>query len=134
MPEEVEDHALKELAALRSDAMLAHPALKFDKLMFFKRPQGFHRKHLYGQQNATRHRAAASASSRPCHRKARSPRLVPELDGGIFDRFDLSFDAKKVVFGYKKETQIRASASTRSTSTRWPEDGPGQPAAAHLRR
>jgi hypothetical protein len=29
--------------------------------------------------------------------------LVPELDGGIFSRFDLSFDAKKVIFGYKKK-------------------------------
>ena len=28
--------------------------------------------------------------------------LVPELDGGIFDRFDLSFDAQRIVFGYKK--------------------------------
>ena len=29
--------------------------------------------------------------------------LVPELDGGLFDRFDISFDGKKVAFGYKKE-------------------------------
>jgi hypothetical protein len=27
--------------------------------------------------------------------------LVPELRGGIFDRYDLSFDGKRVVFGYK---------------------------------
>ena len=27
--------------------------------------------------------------------------LVPDLNGGIFDRCDLSFDAKRVVFGYK---------------------------------
>jgi len=27
--------------------------------------------------------------------------LVPELDGGIFGRFDLSFDAKRIVFDYK---------------------------------
>ncbi len=32
--------------------------------------------------------------------------LVPELDGGIFTRFDLSFDAKKVVFGYKKKDKL----------------------------
>ena len=27
--------------------------------------------------------------------------LVPELNGGIFDRYDLSFDGRRVVFGYK---------------------------------
>ncbi|HUT93029.1 MAG TPA: hypothetical protein VMY37_26430 [Thermoguttaceae bacterium] len=27
--------------------------------------------------------------------------LVPELAGGIFDRYDLSFDARRVTFGYK---------------------------------
>jgi hypothetical protein len=27
--------------------------------------------------------------------------LVPELAGGIFDRYDLSFDGRKVMFGYK---------------------------------
>jgi Hydrazine synthase alpha subunit middle domain len=31
--------------------------------------------------------------------------LVPELDGGVFDRFDLSFDGKRIVFGYKKEAK-----------------------------
>ena len=28
--------------------------------------------------------------------------LVPELKGGVFNRFDVSFDAKKVLFDYKK--------------------------------
>ena len=28
--------------------------------------------------------------------------VVPQLKGGVFGRFDLSFDAKRVVFGYKK--------------------------------
>jgi len=28
--------------------------------------------------------------------------LVPELAGGVFDRYDLSFDATKVVFGYRR--------------------------------
>ena len=27
--------------------------------------------------------------------------LCPELDGGIFDRFDLTFDGRRVVFGYR---------------------------------
>ncbi|MEA1951871.1 MAG: hypothetical protein U9N87_10830, partial [Planctomycetota bacterium] len=29
-------------------------------------------------------------------------KIVPELDGGIFDRYDLSFDAKRIVFGYRR--------------------------------
>ena len=29
--------------------------------------------------------------------------LVPEMAGGIFDRYDLSFDGKRVVFGYRKK-------------------------------
>ncbi len=32
--------------------------------------------------------------------------LVPSLAGGIFDRFDLSFDGLRVVFGYKKAPGI----------------------------
>jgi hypothetical protein len=28
--------------------------------------------------------------------------VVPELNGGIFDRFDLSYDARRVVFGYRR--------------------------------
>lgn len=28
--------------------------------------------------------------------------LVPELTGGVFNRFDISFDAKRIVFDYKK--------------------------------
>ncbi len=31
--------------------------------------------------------------------------LVPELDGGVFNRFDLSFDAKTVIFDYKKSAK-----------------------------
>jgi hypothetical protein len=31
--------------------------------------------------------------------------LVPELQGGVFERFDLSFDARKAVFAYKRHPQ-----------------------------
>ena len=31
--------------------------------------------------------------------------LVPELNGGVFNRFDLSFDAKTVIFDYKKSAK-----------------------------
>jgi len=29
-------------------------------------------------------------------------KVAPELDGGVFDRYDLSFDAKRIVFGYRR--------------------------------
>ena len=28
--------------------------------------------------------------------------IAPELSGGLFGRFDLSFDANKIVFSYKR--------------------------------
>ena len=28
--------------------------------------------------------------------------LVPELEGGVFDRYDLSFDAQRIAFGYRR--------------------------------
>ncbi|VGO18557.1 HzsA-related protein [Pontiella sulfatireligans] len=31
--------------------------------------------------------------------------VVPELSGGVFNRFDVSFDAKKIVFDYKKSKE-----------------------------
>lgn len=29
-------------------------------------------------------------------------RVAPELEGGVFDRYDLSFDGKRIVFGYRR--------------------------------
>ena len=42
--------------------------------------------------------------------------LLPEMKDGIFGRFDLSFDAKTIVFDWKK-APAKGFASTRSTST-----------------
>jgi len=90
-----------ELAALRSRAMLSHPALQFDKLLFLKRPSAGYG-HTYADQDS------GGSGGNLCVLAPVSPdgevtTLVPELDGGLFDRFDLSFDARKVAFGYKKE-------------------------------
>jgi len=92
----------KNLAALRSDALLAHPALKFDKLLFFKR------KHFSGntyQDNKLNTEGGSLCVLSPVSKDGKVTSLVPELDGGIFTRFDLSFDARKVVFGYKRKDQ-----------------------------
>ncbi len=95
--QEIED----ALAALRRRAMLAHPALKFDKLLFLKRaPNNYG--HTYADQSANSMGGNLCILS-PVTADGEVTTLVPELEGGLFDRFDLSFDAKRVVFGYKRE-------------------------------
>ena len=92
----------KKLAALRSDAMMAHPALKFDKLMFFKRVPFTGNTYTDNKMNAA---GGSLCVLSPVSPQGKVTSLVPELDGGIFTRFDLSFDAKRVVFGYKGEDE-----------------------------
>ncbi len=103
--EKIED----ALQSLQRDAMLAHPALKFDKLLFLKQT---HR----GVSIYTGHNAHGGPGGNlcvlsivpPAARDAVAPNgkvteLVPEMAGGIFGRFDLSFDATKIAFCYTKE-------------------------------
>jgi hypothetical protein len=88
------------LAALRREAMLAHPALKFDRLLFVKRtPFVFN---TYQDSKANKEGGNLCVLS-PVAPDGKVTKLVPELDGGLFSRFDLSFDARKVVFGYKRK-------------------------------
>jgi hypothetical protein len=94
---EIED----ALAQLRREAMGAHPALKFDKLLFLKRSSGGYG-HTYTDQHASNMGGNLCVLS-PVGPGGKVTNLVSELDGGLFDRFDLSWDAKKVVFGYKKK-------------------------------
>jgi hypothetical protein len=89
-----------ELVSLRREAMLAHPALKFDKLLFFKRKS--FRGNTY-QDNQFNDEGGSLCVLSPVSAEGKITSLVPELDGGIFTRFNLSFDAKKVVFGYKRK-------------------------------
>jgi hypothetical protein len=89
-----------ELAALRREAMGAHPALKFDKLLFLKRTSGGYG-HTYTDQHAGGSGGNICLLS-PVSADGKVRNLLPELNGGLFDRFDLSWDAKKVVFAYKK--------------------------------
>ena len=89
-----------ELKSLRRAAMLAHPALKFDKLLFLKRePVPCNSYSDCGVNGEGGNLCILS----PVGPEGRVTRLVPQLEGGVFTRFDLSFDARKVVFGYKKK-------------------------------
>jgi len=89
------------LQALRSEAMLAHPALAFDKLLFLKRPAAGYG-HTYSDQHSKEIGGSLCVLS-PVSADGKVTSLVPELDGGLFDRFDLSYDAKKLVFAYRTE-------------------------------
>ena len=89
------------LKSLQREAMLAHPALKFDRLLFLM--QVYRGVSIY-----TGHLANGNPGGNLCVLSPVSPngkvtKLVPELDGGVFGRFDLSFDAGKVVFCYAKD-------------------------------
>ena len=90
----------EQLSTLRRRAMLAHPELKFDHLLFLKRSrEGYG--HTYRDQYANTMGGNLCVLS-PVSADGKVTPLIPELDGGLFDRFDLSFDAKKLVFAYKK--------------------------------
>ncbi|MDP6544312.1 MAG: hypothetical protein QGH60_09995 [Phycisphaerae bacterium] len=90
------------LAALRREAMLAHPALKFDKLLFVKKkPVGGHIYEDHHQKQTTSSLCILS----PVSPEGKITSLAGELGAGVFSRFDLAFDAKKVVFGYRKKDQ-----------------------------
>jgi len=93
-----EDSA-EALAALRSESMMAHPLLDFDKLLFIKRSSR-HYSHTYAGPQANMMGGNLCVLS-PVSPDGKVTELVPELKGGLFGRFDLSYDAKKVVFAYK---------------------------------
>jgi len=95
--EEVE----KALHALQQEAVLAHPALDFDKLLFFTQIDR-------GVSIYTGHLSRDNPGGNLCVLSPVSPdgevtELVPELDG-VFGRYDLSFDATRVVFCHAKKS------------------------------
>ena len=81
--------------------MLAHPLLGFDKLLFIRR-YTYQSSHIYTDHfdGSTRPGGNLCILSPLGTRKVTD--LVPELAGGLFGRYDLSYDAGKVVFAYKK--------------------------------
>jgi len=96
------------LKSLRREAMLAHPALKFDKLLFVK--QEYAKASTYTFQKI-RYKPGSLEGSlcllSPVSAEGKVTSLVPELTGGRYGRFDLSFDATKVLFCYGKDAHYR---------------------------
>ncbi|MBL7220092.1 MAG: hypothetical protein ISS69_08255 [Phycisphaerae bacterium] len=95
---EAESTTESALTALRRQAMLSHPALKFDKLLFVKKKP--YNGHIYEDHHQKQTGASLCILS-PVGPEGKVATLAGELDPGVFSRFDLSFDAKKVVFGYR---------------------------------
>ncbi|MBW8016899.1 MAG: hypothetical protein FVQ82_11990 [Planctomycetes bacterium] len=96
------------MKSLRSRAMLEHPALNFDKLLFVS--QEYANASTYTLQR-THYKPDSQPSNlcllSPVSAEGRVTKLVPELTGGGYGRFDLSFDATKIVFSYGKDKHYR---------------------------
>ena len=89
------------LEALQREAMLAHPLLDFGRLLFVKRGP-LNSGHIYEDHCARGTMGGNLCVLSPATRDGKVVELVPELSGGLFAQFDLSFDARKVIFAHKK--------------------------------
>jgi len=91
------------LKSLQREAMLAHPLLDFDKLLFLKL-KGWNSAPIYNDYPTEGEKGSniCILSLAPSGKKV--VELAPGLEG-LFGQFDLSFDAKKVVFAFKKDGQ-----------------------------
>jgi len=90
------------LARLQSQALMAHPLLDFDSLLFVKRLT-WTSSHIYSDHwDGSRKMGGNLCILSPVAPDGKVTEITPQLTGGLFGRFDLSYDAKKVVFAYKK--------------------------------
>ncbi len=88
-----------EIERLKFDALVAgNPLLSSGKLLFVKRhtytPGWYYAEFM----RATKFGGGLCVLSLP---DGKMTELLPQLNGGITDRYDLSFDGRRVVFGYK---------------------------------
>ena len=92
----------RQLAALRHRAMMDHPLLDIDALLFVKRTT-YTSSHIYSDHwDGSRTMGGNLCILSPVAPDGKIRELVPALNGGLFGRFDLSFDGKRVIFSYKK--------------------------------
>lgn len=90
--------------ALRRDVLLdANPLVDFDRLVFIKR-YTYQSSHFYTDFID----GVGNFGGNLCILDLRSGEvsdLLPQMEHGIFGRFDLSFDARRIVFDWKSEAQ-----------------------------
>ncbi len=112
---EVQQPIEDALKALQREALLAHPLLDFDKLLFVRR-ESWGSSHIYNDYGA----GGDSKGGNICivgpatsggwsavgkGTAGEVTEIAPQLLGGRFGQFDLSFDAERVVFAYSKDAQ-----------------------------
>jgi hypothetical protein len=91
---------LGELQDLRRTALVnENPLLKGKKLLLVKR-YTYQSYHYYDEFNAGLRRFGGNLCLLSLD-NGTVREIAPQLSGGIFDRYDLSFDAKRIVFDYK---------------------------------
>jgi len=91
---------MAEMPALRRRMLVdLNPLLRDSEILFVKR-YTYNSKHYYDDfQHISRWGGNLCALSLA---DGQVREIVPELDGGVFDRFDLSFDAQRIAFGYRR--------------------------------
>jgi hypothetical protein len=91
---------LAELPLLRREMLVdRNPLLRGAELLFVKR-YTYNSKHYYDD---FQHISAWGGNLCVLAlADGRVRELVPQLAGGVFDRYDLSFDARRIVFGYRR--------------------------------
>ncbi|MCY2995572.1 MAG: discoidin domain-containing protein [Planctomycetota bacterium] len=82
--------------------MLADPRLEISQLLFVKRTT-YHSSHIYTDHfDGSSKMGGNLCILSPLTPEGKVTEIAPELTGGLFGRFDLSHDAHKIVFAYKK--------------------------------
>lgn len=91
---------LAELPPLRREMLVdRNPMLRGREIVFVKRPT-YNSKHFYDDfQHISAWGGNLCVLSLA---DGRVRELAPQLTGGIFDRYDLSFDARRIAFGYRR--------------------------------
>ncbi|MDP6523269.1 MAG: hypothetical protein QGH15_03515 [Kiritimatiellia bacterium] len=84
-----------------SEFSAGNPLITFDKLVFVKR-QTYHSSHFYTDFIDGCSRYGGNICILDL-KTGKVTDLIPDMEGGIFGRFDLHFSAKKIVFDWKKE-------------------------------
>ena len=93
------EQAAAALAALAKKAA----RLDFDKIVFVKR-YTYNSNHYYTEFINSKWMPGGNLCILDL-KTGQVKELVPELKGGVFERFDLSFDAKKIIFAWKSAWQ-----------------------------
>ncbi len=99
-PDEASRAMLAELARFRREMLVdRHPQLRGAEIVFVKR-HTYNSKHYYDDFQHISAWGGNLCVLTLANGQVRE--IVPQLAGGVFDRYDLSFDARNIVFGYRR--------------------------------